>query len=146
MNDLELLEFITQYISVPMPPILIQDEFDDLARIGIERDMREALWRLAFNYHHKEIDFTLIEDYFILKRDDYYLTELISAVEEDLDKDKLINKIIDTLDKDFIYQVAQTGYQIGIFSDEEIKEIIRKCLEKELLTYEEGEKLISKLN
>ena len=146
MNDLELLEFITQYISVPMPPILIQDEFDDLARIGIERDMREALWRLAFNYNHKEIDFTLIEDYFILKRDDYYLTELISAVEEDLNKDKLIDKIIDTLDKDFIYQVAQTGYQIGIFSNEEIKEIIRKCLEKELLTYEEGEKLTSKLN
>lgn len=130
MNDLELLEFITQYISVPMPPILTQDKFNDLVRIGIERDMREDLWRLAFNYNHKEIDFTLIEDYFILKRDDYYLTELISAVEEDLNKDKLIDKIIDTLDKDFIDQVVQTGYQIGIFSDEEIKEIIRKCLEK----------------
>ena len=146
MNDLELLEFITQYISVPMPPILTQDKFNDLVRIGIKRDMREDLWRLAFNYNHKEIDFTLIEDYFILKRDDYYLTELISAVEEDLNKDKLIDKIIDTLDKDFIDQVVQTGYQIGIFSDEEIKEIIRKCLEKKLLTYEEGEKLTSKLN
>ncbi len=146
MNDLELLEFITQYISVPMPPILTQDKFNDLVRIGIKRDMREDLWRLAFNYNHKEIDFTLIEDYFILKRDDYYLTELISAVEEDLNEDKLIDKIIDTLDKDFIDQVVQTGYQIGIFSDEEIKEIIRKCLEKKLLTYEEGEKLTSKLN
>ncbi len=146
MNDLELLEFITQYISVPMPPILTQDKFNDLVRIGIKRDMREDLWRLAFNYNHKEIDFTLIEDYFILKRDDYYLTELISAVEEDLNEDKLIDKIINTLDKDFIDQVVQTGYQIGIFSDEEIKEIIRKCLEKKLLTYEEGEKLTSKLN
>ena len=146
MNDLELLEFITQYISVPMPPILTQDKFNDLVRIGIERDMREDLWRLAFNYNHKEIDFTLIEDYFISKRDDYYLTELISAVEEDLNEDKLIDKIINTLDKDFIDQVVQTGYQIGIFSDEEIKEIIRKCLEKKLLTYEEGEKLTSKLN
>ena len=37
MNNLELLEFITEYISVPMPPVLTQDEFDDLTFIGIEK-------------------------------------------------------------------------------------------------------------
>ena len=74
MSDLELLEFITQYISAPVTPNIDQETFDDLVSAGIEKDKREALWRLAFNYNGKKKDFTRIENYFIDKRDDYYLT------------------------------------------------------------------------
>lgn len=108
LNDYELLEFIAQYISVPMPPQISQEKFNDIVKVGIENDEREWLWRLAFNYNEKNKDFSLIEDYFIEKRDDYYLTELISAVRDDLNMKKLKKKVIATKDKKFINKVKST--------------------------------------
>ena len=108
MNDYELLEFIAQYISVPIPPQIDQEKFNDLVKVGIKNNEREWLWRLAFNYNEKNKDFSLIEDYFIEKRDDYYLTELISAVREDLDMKKLKEKVLATNDKKFITSVKKT--------------------------------------
>lgn len=108
LNDYELLEFIAQYISVPMPPQISQEKFDKIVKVGIENDEREWLWRLAFNYNRKNKDFSLIEDYFIEKRDDYYLTELISAVRDDLNMKKLKKKVIATKDKKFINKVKST--------------------------------------
>lgn len=108
LNDYELLEFIAQYISVPMPPQISQEKFDKIVKVGIENDEREWLCRLAFNYNEKNKDFSLIEDYFIEKRDDYYLTELISAVREDLNMKKLKKKVIATKDKKFINKVKST--------------------------------------
>lgn len=108
LNDYELLEFIAQYISVPMPPQISQEKFDKIVKVGIENDEREWLWRLAFNYNRKNKDFSLIEDYFIEKKDSYYLTELISAVREDLDMKKLKEKVLATKDKKFITSVKKT--------------------------------------
>ena len=108
MNNYELLEFIVQYISVPMPPEIDQKAFDELAQIAIDKDEREWLWRLAFNYNGKNKDFSLIEDYFIKVKDDYYLTELISAIQEDLDMKKLKKKVLNTKDNDFIEKVEYT--------------------------------------
>lgn len=108
LNDYELLEFIAQYISVPMPPQISQEKFDKIVKVGIENDEREWFWRLAFNYNEKNKDFSLIEDYFIEKRDDYYLIELISAVRDDLNMKKLKKKVIATKDKKFINNVKST--------------------------------------
>lgn len=108
LNDYELLEFIAQYISVPIPPQISQEKFDKIVKVGIENDEREWLWRLAFNYNEKNKDFSLIEDYFIEKRDDYYLIELISAVRDDLNMKKLKKKVIATKDKKFINNVKST--------------------------------------
>lgn len=113
MSDLELLEFITQYISAPIPPNIDQETFDDLVNAGIKKDKREALWRLAFNYNGKQKNFSCIGDYFIEKRDDYYLTELISAVKEDLDMDKIIEKVVNTKDKNFINNCSRRAKNIG---------------------------------
>lgn len=121
MDDLELLNFITRYISVPLPPEIDQEGFNDLVEAGIKEDKRESLWRLAFNYNHKNKDFTIIEDYFISKRDDYYLTELISAVKEDLNMNELLNKIKKTNDKDFIRRVIETGSSYSLFETEELE-------------------------
>lgn len=123
MNDDELLEFITKYISAPMPPVITQEGFDDLVKVGIKDDKREALWRLAFNYNNKKINFSIIEDYFIEKRDSYYLIELISAVQEDLDIDKIIQKVISTKEKEFINDCAKRGKRIGLITDEDIKKL-----------------------
>lgn len=108
INDYELLEFIAQYISVPVPPQIDQEKFNDLVKVGIKNNEREWLWRLAFNYNRKNKDFSLIEDYFIEKKDSYYLTELISAVREDLDMKKLKEKVLATNDKKFITSVKKT--------------------------------------
>lgn len=123
MSDLELLEFITQYISAPVTPNIDQETFNNLVSVGIEKDKREALWRLAFNYKGKKKDFTRIENYFVDKRDDYYLTELISAVQEDLNMNELIEKVINTKDTNFIIGCGSRAKNIGIFTDEEIENL-----------------------
>ena len=93
LDDSELLAFITQYISAPFPPKLSQEEFDRLVKVGIEKDDRESLWRLAFNYDRHDVNLDAIPNYFIEKKDGYYLAELISAIGESLDIDKIIDKI-----------------------------------------------------
>ncbi len=133
MTDLELLEFITQYISAPIIPNIDQKTFDDLVNVGIKENKKEALWRLAFNYNGKKKDFSRIEDYFIEKRDNYYLIELINAVQEDLNMDKLIEKVINTKDKKFIIQCGNRAKNIGLFTDEEIEKL--KKLVKEEKSY-----------
>ncbi len=130
MEDLELLEFITQYISAPVPPEITQEDFNDLVDIGIKEDKREALWRLAMNYNHKGKDFSKIVDYFIEKRDDYYLAELICGVEEDLDLDAIIDKALETDDIEFIRKMANTSYLHPIFTEEQ-KEKVKNVIQKE---------------
>ena len=126
MNDLELLEFITQYICMPNTPRITQNKFDSLVMVGIKDNKRESLWRLAFNYNQKGLDFSYIVDYFIEMKDVYYLVELISAVREDLDMDKLIMKIVNTNDKIFIDKLLANSNNINLFNEEEIKKLTVK--------------------
>lgn len=125
MNDLELLEFITQYISVPLPPPINQEYFDDLVVAGIKEDKKEAIWRLAMNYNERGKDFSKIEDYFILKRDDWYLMELVSGVTEDLNLAKLVDKIVETKDKEFIKKILECEHYT--FEDD-LKEKLENAL------------------
>ena len=124
LSNYELLEFIGQNISAPNPPNLSQEEFDELVKVGIKKDERELLWRLAFNYENKKIDFNKIVDYFIKKKDGYYLGELISAVGKQLD----INKIIDDInDKDLIIDLKSRKAVISEFiNDEQFNRLISK--------------------
>ena len=117
MSSKELLEFITQYISVPMPPRIDQDLFDEMVEAGIKEDKREALWRLVFNYVGRNKDFTRVEDYFIEKRDAYYLTELISIEDKELNMEKLEKKINNTNDEKFINDCFERIEKLGISSD-----------------------------
>ena len=123
INSEEMLKFITHYIAVPLPPKITQKEFDEMVLIAIRNDEREALWRLAFNYNQKDKDFSNIEDYFIEKRDGYYLTELLSAVPESLNKDKIIQKVMTTKDNDFINDFLKRSEKLEIISKEDIKKI-----------------------
>lgn len=124
MNDKELLTFITRYISVPLPPPIGQEGFNDLVKAGIEEDDREALWRLAVNYD-KKMDFTLIEDYFIDKRDSYYLIELISATDS-VNLDNIVSKVVATNDRKFIIDLANRSLELSIFTKEDIDKIKEK--------------------
>ena len=124
LSDYELLEFIAQYISTPFPPKLKQKEFDRLVKIGIENDKREWLWRLAFNYEESNFDFDSIVDYFIETKDGYYIAELISAVGQCLDIDKLIDKLND---KELIKDLKdRKGVIEGYVTEEQFNRMISK--------------------
>lgn len=125
LSNYELLEFIAQNISAPNPPYITQEKFEELVKIGIEKDKREWLWRLAFNYENKNINFDSITDYFIRVNDGYYLSELISAVGSCLDIDKIIDRIND---KELINDLKD-----------------RKSVLKSNVTEEQFNKLIDKL-
>lgn len=124
MNDKELLTFITRYISVPLPPPIKQEDFNDLVKVGIKEDNREALWRLAVNYD-KKMDFTLIEDYFIDKRDSYYLIELISTTDS-VNLDNIVSKVVATNDREFMIDLANRSLELSIFTKEDIDKIKEK--------------------
>ena len=126
LSDYELLEFIAQYICAPFPPNLSDEEFNKLVKIGIEKDKREWLWRLAFNYENDNMNLEFISDYFIEKKDGYYLAELISAVGHNLNIDNIIDKIND---KSLIKDLKK-----------------RKNVIQNYVSEEQFNKLISKLN
>ena len=124
LSDYELLEFIAQYIQAPLPPNLTQEQFDKLVKVGIEKDEREWLWRLAFNYEKSEINFDDIVDYFINKKDGYYLAELISAVGECLDIDSIVDRIND---KELIEDLKGRKSVISFYvSEEQFNRLIEK--------------------
>lgn len=124
LTDYELLEFIAQYISAPFPPNLTQEEFDRLVKIGIEKDEREWLWRLAFNYENSNIIFDSIVEYFIKKKDGYYLAELISVVGERLNIDKIMDMIND---KELIEDLKNRKSVISYYvSEEQFNRLIGK--------------------
>ena len=124
LDEYEMLEFIGQFIQSPNPPKLTQKEFDELVKVGIEKDERELLWRLAFNYEHSKLSFDKIVKYYIKKKDGYYLGELISAIGDKLDIDKIIDDIDD---KKLIEDLkGRKGVICCNVSDEQFNKLISK--------------------
>lgn len=126
MSDEELLNFITNYIKMPNPFKLSKEKLDDLIDIGIKQNNKEKLWRLAFNYAEYGIDTSKIEDYYINERDDYYLIELISAVKEYLNVDRIMDKVLDTNDDKFIHACANYATKLELFTWDELKEKLKQ--------------------
>ena len=95
LSDEGLLELIAEDMRAPRPIPIDSDTFDKLVQVGISKDQREWLWRLAFNYFDKGFDYNRIADYYIKCEDSYYLAELISAIGRALDIDPIIEQIQD---------------------------------------------------
>ncbi len=72
----------------------------------IKEDNKEELWNLAEKYENK-INLERIADYYIKKRDNYYICELISLVGEYLNLNNIFDKIIATKDDEFIFLIAK---------------------------------------
>ena len=75
----------------------------------------------------KAIDL-LIKNNYVDTRDSFYIAELVSILVEDLDNEYLVNKMINTQDKDFIRKSLNYCNKIMQYSIDPI------CLEK-LLEY-----------
>ena len=71
------------------------------------------------------MDFTLIEDYFIDKRDSYYLIELISTTDS-INLDNIVSKVVATNDREFMIDLANRSLELSIFTKEDIDKIKEK--------------------
>ena len=126
LTDYEFLEFIAQYIKAPFPPSLSKKEFDKLVNAGIEHDEREWLWRLAFNYEDKDMNFDAIVNYFIRVKDAYYLQEIICAIGDVLDVESIIKRIND---KELIEQLLERKNVLSNYITEaQFKELENKTI------------------
>lgn len=83
-------------------------ELNRLVDRYISEDNRVELFYLAFEYTNK-IDLNKIAHYFIDKKDDYNICELISSVSEYLDLDDIFDSIINTKDAEFMFWIINNG-------------------------------------
>lgn len=74
----------------------------------IIEDNKEELINLVFEYKDK-IDLNKIAHYFIDKKDDYNICELISIVPEYLDLNDIFDSIIKTNDEEFMFWIINNS-------------------------------------
>lgn len=81
----------------------MDEELNKLIDKYINDDNRVELFYIAFEHTNK------IVHYFIDKRDDYNICELISSIPEYLDLDDIFDSIINTKDDEFIFWIINNG-------------------------------------
>ena len=127
MSDLELMLLITSYIFVPYIPKIDQNTFNNLVNVAKTYDNAlENIWRLGMNYDCKGYDYTLLENFFVNSKNVWYLGEYISGVNQ-VNQESIVNKIINTADKDFIKQVLEDNF-IANCLDKKYKEKLEEVI------------------
>ena len=112
MNNQDLMLLITYYIFAPMIPMIDQETFNDLVNSAIQYDYPlEKVWRLAMNYDSRyyNYNYDLIDEFFVNSKDSDYLAEYISGVIQ-VNKEKIVNMIIQTKDKEFIKALLKDNF------------------------------------
>jgi hypothetical protein len=82
-----------------------QKEFDEMINYLIKEDMREPMWRLAGAY--PKLNHGKVIDYYIKKKDSFYLVEYACYLVEDSDEDYITERLIKIGDKEFIKNVLE---------------------------------------
>ena len=105
MNELteieqNIIENLENSLVLDNPPKITQQRFDSIIDVLIKEDRRELMWRLCGTYSN--YNYNKVIDYFIDKKDSWYVEELICFVDGELDQEYLVNKMIETKDKEFI--------------------------------------------
>lgn len=129
MSDNDLMLLITEYIAVPRVFNLNQDKFDNLviAAINSENGSKEKCFRLVTNYESHNLNFDKVIDYYIFTRDVWYIVELMHFLQDDYDLESIVNKIIETKDKDFIKKILDDEF-INYTLSSYLIERLKKCL------------------
>lgn len=127
MSDLELMLLITSYISVQYIPNIDQKSFDDLINVAKNYDNAlENIWRLGMNFDCLGYDYNLLDDFFVNSKNVAYLSEYIGGVQQ-VNEEAIVNKIINTGDKDFIKQILKDTFITDVL-DKKYKEMLEKSL------------------
>lgn len=110
MNNQDLMLLITYYIFAPIVPNTDQQTFNDLVNSAIQYDYPlKKVWRLAMNYDSRGYNYDLIDEFFVNSKDSDYLAEYISGVIQ-VNKEKIVNMIIQTKDKEFIKALLKDNF------------------------------------
>lgn len=120
MDKIELRNRLNENFS--LPDDISKELFDDVVEECIKHDDLECMWRLCFkcpNYNTNRI-----EDFYITKRNSYYVCELLSIC-SNVDIERFINKIIETNDIDFIGEIY-----LSTLLDDDIKYKLIPVIEK----------------
>lgn len=129
MSDLDLMLLITSYIFLHIPPEISQEKFNELVNIAKNYDYAlENVWRLGMHYAQRGYNYDLLDELFVNSKDIYYLGEYISGIIQ-VDKEKIVNKIIEIKDNEFIRKILNDELIIGMLSTEN-KEKLEKSLKE----------------
>ena len=106
---------------------MTQEKFDELVEECIKKDSMKDAWYLYFN--NEEFNPSKIVDFFIEKKNSYYIAELISINSGNIDLDNLIDKIIATNDINLIGEIELNNLLTNLLSYNH-HEKLRKAAEK----------------
>lgn len=131
MNNQDLMLLITYYIFAPMIPMIDQETFNDLVNSAIQYDYPlEKVWRLAMNYDSRGYNYDLIDEFFVNSKDSYYLAEYISGVIQ-VNKEKIVNMIIQTKDKEFIKALLKDNFIQNHLEEKHINDLEKLLIDEE---------------
>lgn len=131
MNNQDLMLLITYYIFAPMIPMIDQQTFNDLVNSAIQYDYPlEKVWRLAMNYDSRGYNYDLIDEFFVNSKDSYYLAEYISGVIQ-VNKEKIVNMIIQTKDKEFIKSLLKDNFIQNHLEEKHINDLEKLLIDEE---------------
>lgn len=99
-EEKNIIEQLKYRLTLDNPPLITQERFDAIVDVLIKEDRRELMWRLCGTYSN--YNYNKVIDYFVDKRDSWYVEELVCFVNGKLDQEYLVNKMIETKDKEFI--------------------------------------------
>lgn len=131
MNNQDLMLLITYYIFAPMIPMIDQETFNDLVNSAIQYDYPlEKVWRLAMNYDSRGYNYDLIDEFFVNSKDSYYLAEYISGVIQ-VNKEKIVDMIIQTKDKEFIKALLKDNFIQNHLEEKDINDLEKILIDEE---------------
>lgn len=108
MTPMEIATMIGDLFYSRRLPKMDQEFFDDLVDACVQNNEREYAWRLALNFNNI-FDMDKIETYFINIKDSYYLSELISILDNP-NYNRITTKLIESKDKKLIKEVISRNY------------------------------------
>ncbi len=131
MNNQDLMLLITYYIFAPIVPNTDQQTFNDLVNSAIQYDYPlKKVWRLAMNYDSRGYNYDLIDEFFVNSKDSYYLAEYISGVIQ-VNKEKIVNMIIQTKDKEFIKSLLKDNFIQNHLEEKHINDLEKLLIDEE---------------
>lgn len=103
-QEQEIIEKLKKCIGYDAPSIT-QNQFDNMVNYIMKNETawgnpKELVWRLCGCY--EGLNFNNVIDIFVDTRDAYYVSELVSYVDGNLDQEYLAKKMIETDDLNFI--------------------------------------------
>lgn len=139
----EIVERLKTVLGYDAPKIR-QEQFDNIVDYIMENEIhggnpKELVWRLCGCY--EGLNFNKVIDIFVDTKDAYYISELVSYVNGNLDQEYLVKKMIETNDLKFIDETMKNANGAMVYSlDEKYLNKIRDFYNNELTKLENGKK------